>query len=116
MARSENDKKAFALLSLFSKRYKTLYGQTLTINKYQAKWGMLSLVEDYGADTVDSVMEYFFSLSVSDSHSLKGFYNNFDKFANRMQEDAKDEKIRAEQHRITMQLREEYLNGLQRGS
>lgn len=111
MAANKSDKDAFALLSEYSKLYQTKYGNAPVLNKYKEKWGMSSLVEDFGRDGVSQTLTYYFKIN-REGHSLSWFYNNFSNIHLSRLASEKDAKIRAEAREKTKQLRAEYLNGI----
>jgi hypothetical protein len=111
VAASKSDKDAFALLSEYSKLYHMKYGQPPILNKYKEKWGMSSLVEDFGKDGVSRTLHYYFKLN-RDGHALPWFYNNFSNIHLSRLASEKDDKIRAAARAKTRQLRAEHLNGL----
>lgn len=111
MARSSADKEAYALLSEYSRLYRDKYGSTPVLNKYKEKWAMLSLLEDFGRDGVESTLEYYFKLS-KDGHPLTWFVNNFTTVHTSRLNARKDAMLREEQRKKTQELRAEYLNGL----
>jgi hypothetical protein len=111
VAASKIDKEAFSLLSEYSKLYQVKYGSLPVINKYKEKWGMASLLEDFGGEGVRLTLNYYFKTS-REGHSLPWFYNNFSSIHLSRLASEKDDKIRAAARSKTRQLRAEYLNGL----
>ena len=111
MAASKNDKQAYALLSEYIGLYRSKYGAAPVINKYKEKWGMLSLIEDFGVEDVGYTLEFYFKLS-KDMHPLPWFYNNFSTIHNSRLATEKDDRIRSVAREQTQKLRAEYLNGV----
>ena len=111
MAASKNDKEAYSLLSEYSALYKLKYGQAPILNKYKEKWGMLSIIEDFGVDGVSKTLKYYFKIN-RDGHSLSWLYNNFSNIHLSRLASEKDDRIRAAAREKTRQLRAEYLNGI----
>jgi hypothetical protein len=111
VAASKNDKSAYSLLSEYSALYKIKYGRPPIINKYKEKWGMLSLIEDFGEEGVSKTLKYYFKIN-REGHSLPWLYNNFSSIHLSRLAAEKDDKIRAAARSKTRQLRVEYLNGL----
>lgn len=111
MAASKADKDAYALISYYSKLYKDKYGRSITVNKYKEKWGMASLIEDFGREDVSFGLEYYFRLN-REGHPLQWFYSNFSTVHNNRLAAEKDAMIREESRARTKELRAEYLNGL----
>lgn len=111
MAASKNDKEVYLLLSKYSSLYEAKYGHKPILNKYKEKWGMASIIEDFGVDPVKETLEYYFRLS-KEGHSLPWFYNNFSTVHTSRLSSEKDDRMRAVAREKTRQLRAEYLNGL----
>ena len=111
MATSKKDKDAYALLSEYIRLYKNRYHSDPVVNKYKEKWGMSSLVEDFGVDAVSDTLNYYFKIN-REGHSLPWFYNNFSTVHMSRLAAEKDDKIRAAAREKTRQLRAEYLNGV----
>lgn len=111
MAANKNDKDAYSLLSEYAQLYWERYSQPPIINKYKEKWGMSSLVEDFGRDGVSKTLIYYFKTN-REGHSLPWFYNNFSSIHLSRLASEKDDKIRAAARTKTRQLRAEYLNGI----
>jgi hypothetical protein len=111
VAASKSDKDAYSLLSDYSGLYRVRYGQSPVLNKYKEKWGMSSLVEDFGKDEVYKTLTFYFRTN-REGHSLSWFYNNFSTIHLSRLSSEKDDRIRAESREKTRQLRAEYLNGL----
>lgn len=111
MAANKNDKDAYSLLSEYSRLYQARYAQPPIVNKYKEKWGMSSLVEDFGREGVSRTLAYYFKTN-REGHSLSWFYNNFSNIHLSRLASEKDDKIRAAARAKTRQLRAEYLNGL----
>lgn len=111
MAVNKSDKDSYSLLSEYSKLYHAKYGQPPILNKYKEKWGMSSLVEDFGKEDVSRTLNYYFKIN-REGHSLPWFYNNFSNIHLSRLSAEKDDKIRAAVREKTRQLRAEYLNGL----
>lgn len=112
MARSKYEKTAFALLSDYVCLYKNRYGVPPLVNKYKEKWAMISLVEDFGAEDVANSLEYYFK-TIKEGHPLNYFYNNFSSIHSSRISAERDNRIRAEQRKMTEKLRAEYFNGIQ---
>lgn len=106
-----SDKDAYLLLSKYSSLYEKRYGIKPVLNKYKEKWGMNSIIEDFGVEGVKKTMDYFFRLN-KEGHSLSWFYNNFSTIHLSRLAAEKDDKIRSAARQKTRQLRAEYLNGL----
>ena len=102
-------KTAFGMLSYFSNKWKTKYGNTLVINKYKEKWAMASLVEDFGEDQVEKAIDYYFTLN-RDGHPLVWFYNNCDTILKTLTEQKKDDILRAQRREQMKKLKEEFYN------
>lgn len=111
MAASKTDKEAFSLLSEYIRLYKSRYTSAPIINKYKEKWGMASLVEDFGREEVEKTLNYYFKTN-REGHSLPWFYNNFSTVHISRLSAEKDDKIRAAARQKTQELRAEYLNGI----
>lgn len=111
MAASKSDKEPYALLSEYSKLYQLRYKQAPILNKYKEKWGMSSLIEDFGKDGVLDTLHYYFKIN-REGHSLSWFYNNFSTIHSSRLSAEKDDKIRAAAREKTRQIRAEYLNGI----
>ena len=73
---------------------------------------MISLVEDFGPEEVSKTLEYYFRLN-KDGHPLNWFYNNFSNINSARIQAEKDSDIREKQRKKTLELRAEYLNGIQ---
>lgn len=111
MTKADLDKVAFSLLSKYSSLYKTKYGKTPNLNKYKEKWGMKSLVEDYGEDRVSDILTYYFEKSSKDSHPLQWFFNNFDNLLDAKETLSRDQILRNQRRQEMQKIRQEYLNG-----
>ena len=111
MAASKVDKEAFALISQYISLYRARYSSAPIINKYKEKWGMASLVEDFGKEEVSDTLTYYFKIN-REGHSLPWFYNNFSTIHISRLSAEKDDKIRAAAWQKTQELRAEYLNGI----
>ena len=111
MATNKNDKPSYALISEYIALYRNKYGVTPMVNKYKEKWGMLSLIEDFGVEDVGHTLEYYFRLS-KDMHPLPWFYNNFSSIHTSRLASEKDDNIRLETRKKMQQLRAEYLDGV----
>lgn len=111
MAASSVDKDAFALLSEYLRLYELRYKKKPIVNKYKEKWGMSSLVDDFGKEDVSSTLKYYFKIN-REGHSLSWFYNNFSTVHLSRLAAEKDDKIRAAAREKTRQLRAEYLDGI----
>ena len=72
---------------------------------------MKSLLEDFGADNVKNVIEYYFVCN-KDGHPLNWFYSNYDTLSESLAANTRDKELREERRRQTMQIRQEYLNGI----
>jgi hypothetical protein len=111
VAKSKIETAAYALISDYTCLYKQRYGIPPIINKYKEKWAMISLVEDFGPESVSNTLEYYFKLN-KDGHPLNWFYNNYSTIHSSRIESEKDEERRVKQREVTRKLREEYLNGI----
>jgi hypothetical protein len=111
VAANKSDKDAYSLLSEYSRLYQTRYSQSPVINKYKEKWGMSSLVEDFGKEGVSKTLLYYFKTN-REGHSLSWFYNNFSNIHSSRLSSEKDAIIRREQRIKTMQIRAEFMNGV----
>lgn len=111
MAASKTDKDAFSLLSEYIRLYKSRYASAPILNKYKEKWGMASLVEDFGREEVEKTLNYYFKIN-REGHSLPWFYNNFSTVHISRLSAEKDDKIRSAARQKTQELRAEYLNGV----
>ena len=110
-ASKANDKDAYSLLSEYSRLYELKYKQSPIVNKYKEKWGMSSLVDDFGREGVGKTLTYYFKIN-REGHSLSWFYNNFSTLHLSRLNAEKDDRIRAAARAKTRQLRAEYLDGL----
>ena len=110
-ASKANDKDAYSLLSEYSRLYEFKYKQSPIVNKYKEKWGMSSLVDDFGREGVGKTLTYYFKIN-REGHSLSWFYNNFSTLHLSRLNAEKDDRIRAAARAKTRQLRAEYLDGL----
>lgn len=104
------EKLAFILLGTYGKLYESKYGKKPVINKYKEKWAASSLIEDFGKEDVDEVLEYYFRLS-KDGHPLNWFYNNFDSLYSANKENKRDKELRMQRRLETAKIRQEFLNG-----
>lgn len=111
MAASKNDKLSYSLLSEYIGLYRDKYNKAPVINKYKEKWAMQSLIDDFGAEEVESSLSYYFKLP-KENHPLTWFFNNFATIHIARLNAEKDAKIRAAARQKTYELRAEYLNGL----
>lgn len=111
MTKADLDKLSFALLSLYSSLYTKKYNKSPNLNKYKEKWGMKSLIEDYGTDTVEDILIYYFNKSSKDGNPLQWFYNNFDSLLDAKNNLDKDNKLRQERKSKMEAIRQEYING-----
>lgn len=105
----DNAQLAFTALAYFTKLYNAKYNTKLEINKYKEKWGMHSLVEDFGLDKVKKAIDYYFALQ-RDSHTLMWFYNNCDVLLVKMDQKERDDRLREERRKKTQELKEEFYN------
>jgi len=105
------DKDAFALLSKYSSLYKQKYGNSPVVNKYKEKWAVISLIEDFGADSVRESLKYYFKLN-REGHSLSWFFNNFSNIHSSRLSSERDAMIRREQREKTLKIRAEFMNGV----
>lgn len=101
---------AYALLSYYANAYKNKYGKQPNINKYKEKWAASSFLEDYGKETCENVVDYYFK-TTKEGHPLTWMFNNFDTLLNAYESNINDEKIRAERRAETARLKKEFLNG-----
>lgn len=104
------EKLAFVLLNNYAKLYQLKYDKKPTLNKYKEKWGASSLIEDFGIDEVDRVLNYYFKLQ-KDKHPLVWFYSNFESLLNALNNTERDNKLRAERRIELAKIRKEFLNG-----
>lgn len=111
MAGSKLDKDAYAILSQYIKLYSSKYGTNPIVNKYKEKWAVQSLIDDFGIDEVNQIMQYYFKLP-KDGHTLNWFYNNFSSLYTSKKSIDSDNIVRANARKKTQELRAEYLNGL----
>lgn len=111
MTKIDLDKAAFSLLSEYKALYRNRYGYTLDINKYKEKWGMKSLVEDFGQERVSEILTYYFNKSSKDRHPLSWFYSNFDTLLQAKRSQDKDIEIRKQRRLEMNKIRQEYVNG-----
>lgn len=105
------DIESYALLSEYLKLYEFKYKKRPILNKYKEKWGMSSLIEDFGRDEVSKTLHYYFKINC-DGHPLSRFYNNFSNLHSSRLNAERDDKIRAAARAKTQQLRAEYLNDI----
>ena len=111
MSKADLDKLSFSLLSKYSSLYYDRYSKSIVLNKYKEKWGMKSLVEDYGAESVEKVLEYYFKKSSKDGHPLNWFYNNFDILLEASNNLDRDNELRRQRRLEMEKIRQEYING-----
>lgn len=111
MTKADLDKISYSLLSKYSSLYKKKYGKSPNLNKYKEKWGMKSLIEDYGEDCVADILYYYFEKSSKDSHPLPWFFNNFDNLLDAKKSLSRDEILRSQRRAEMEKIRQEYLNG-----
>ena len=106
------EKLAFSMLSKYSALYENKYNKKPVVNKYKEKWGMKSLIEDFGEDEVYETLNYYINKSSKEGHPLSWFYNNFDVLYNAKRATEKDLSERLERRKKMQEIRQEYINGI----
>lgn len=106
-----NDSSIYTALQYYSKLFENRYNIRPAINKHKEKWGMKSLIEDFGVDSVKETLDYYFICS-KDNHPLNWFYNNYDTLNQSMLAQKKDRELREQRRLETMKIRQEYINGI----
>lgn len=111
MTKADMDKIVFSLLSKYSNLYSNRYGRKPIVNKHKEKWGMKSLVEDFGPDEVEEVLDFYINRTNKDGHPISYFYNNFDTLLSSLNSIKKDTRERLQRRSQMERIRQEYLNG-----
>lgn len=96
-----------ALVTLFIKLYTEKYSAAPKLNRYKAKWGFQSMVEDLGYERSQEVVHYYFRTS-KQGHPVEFLHMNYEKIADYNEERKRDEAMRAELRRQTEQQVKEY--------
>jgi hypothetical protein len=111
MTKADMDKIVFFLLSKYSNLYKDRYDKQPIVNKHKEKWGMKSLVEDFGSDQVEKVLDFYINKTSKEGHPINYFYNNFDSLLLSLNSIEKDRRERSLRRSQMEKIRQEYLNG-----
>lgn len=101
----------YRIVAIYQDLYSQKYNRPIQINRYKEKWAIQSLLEDFGFDTVEATLTYYFK-TMKDGHPLSWFYSNFELLNNNRLSQINDDMIRAERRARTQKIVEEYKNGL----
>lgn len=103
-------KQGNALVTLFINLYTEKYGAAPRLNRYKAKWGFQSMVEDLGYEMAQEVINYYFRTG-KQGHPVEFLHMNYERIAEYNEERKRDEKMREELRRETEQRMKELENG-----
>lgn len=93
-------KQGNALVTLFIKEYTEKYNRAPSLNRYKAKWGFQSMIEDLGYERAKEVVEYYFRTG-KQGHPVEFLHMNYEKIAEYNEERKRDERMRDELRRQT---------------
>lgn len=105
----EDDKQAYALVSLYIGLYKNKYNKQPFVNRYREKWAMKDVIETVGFDRSKELLEYYFKCN-KPGHPLNWFLYNFDKLDITLVNTLADEKRREAIRQRTKLLVEQETN------
>lgn len=100
-------KQGNALVTLFIKSYTEKYGHAPTLNRYKAKWGFQSMIEDLGYERSQEVIAYYFRTG-KQGHPVEFLHMNYEKIVDYAEERKRDEEKREELRRLTEQQVKEW--------
>lgn len=98
---------AHMLLSDYVSLYELQYKVKPSINRNKDTFGFKSIMHDLTYDEIVELLQYYFTLDVK-GHTLKHFYNNYDKYIEYQIEAKKDAALRRELREQTKARVEEW--------
>lgn len=107
MAKKTEAQLAHMLLSDYASLYELKYKSKPTINRNKDTFGFKSMMYDLTYDEIVELLEYYFTLDIN-GHTLKHFYNNYDKYIEYQKEAKKDAADRRELREETKKRVEEW--------
>jgi hypothetical protein len=102
VAQATLTKQGNALVTLFVKAHTEKYGVAPKLNRYKAKWGFQSMIEDLGYERSKEIVEYYFRTG-KQGHPVEFLHMNYERIADYYEERKRDEEKRAELRRLTEQ-------------
>lgn len=83
-------KQAYALVTYFGNQFKGKYGYELKTNRYTARWGFDSVLEDMSSEEAKALIDYYFTTASTNGHALEWFFRNYEKLQEAQERAAKD--------------------------
>lgn len=106
MAKAQEAKQPYTLLSLYEKLYSEKYNRSPRLNKYKEKWAMQDVIESIGYERSRELIEYYFKVT-KHGHPLQWFLYNFDRLDDMLLQSEEDEKRRRKMREATKKMVEE---------
>jgi len=106
MAKADNTKQPYALISLYEKLYSEKYNKSPRLNKYKEKWAMQDVIDSIGYDRALSLLNYYFSVT-KQGHPLQWFFYNFDRLDDMLSQSEEDAIRRKKMRLATKKMVEE---------
>lgn len=106
MAKADESKQSYTLLSLYEKLYSDKYNKKPRINKYKEKWAMGDVIESIGFDRAKELIEYYFRVT-KQGHPIQWFFYNFDRLDDMLLQSEEDIRRRKKLREATRKMVEE---------
>lgn len=72
-------KDCHVLITYFINGYEGRYGRKPEVNRYSARWGFDSILQDMSMVEARSLIDYYFTTPPTRRHELDWFFYNYDK-------------------------------------